>query len=145
MQLVCPHCGTTNRVPDDKVLDHPRCGQCHQALLSALPVALDDQRLAQFISGTGVPVLVDFWASWCAPCRTMAPIFTKLASERPGLQFVKVDTDACPSASARHAIRSIPTLILFQNGVERARLSGALPYGDLSRWLDTQLIADAGR
>jgi thioredoxin 2 len=145
MQIVCPHCGATNRVPDNKVLEHPKCGQCHEALLPGIPVVLDDQHLPHFVAATGLPVVVDFWASWCAPCRAMAPVFTKLAGERPDIQFVKVDTDACPTASARHAIRSIPTLILFQNGVERARLSGALPYSELRQWLDTQLNASTGR
>jgi thioredoxin 2 len=139
MNLICPACGTTNRVPDDRLSDQPICGRCKGALMAAQPVDLDDDRLPGFIAGTELPVVVDFWADWCAPCKLMAPHFATVAAQLPQVRFVKVDTEANPEASARSQIRSIPTLILYQGGRETARQSGALTAGDLLRWVQAQL------
>ena len=127
MQLVCPHCGTKNRVPPEKLNHELACGRCGKDLMAAAPVALSDKALPGFLAGTELPVVVDFWADWCGPCKMMAP------------QFVKVDTEAAPEASARYAIRSIPTLILFHRGQEAARLSGAVSAPELQRWIQSNL------
>jgi thioredoxin 2 len=141
MHLVCPACGTTNRVPDAKLHDQPVCGKCGAALMGTAPVSLDDTTLAKFLEKTELPVVVDFWADWCGPCKMMAPHFETAASRIPDVRFVKVDSDAAPQSSARYGIRSIPTLILFKNGNEVARQSGAMPASELANWINRQAAA----
>ena len=138
VHLVCPDCGAKNRLPQARLGDSPACGKCGAALMRAEPVALGDDNFARFVEGTGLPVLVDFWAAWCGPCKMMAPQFEAAARQMPGVRFVKVDTDASPQTSARFRIRSIPTLALFRNGVEVARTSGAMSAADIQRWVNSQ-------
>lgn len=139
MNLVCPSCGASNRVPDAKLHDGPVCGRCGVALMAVNPVNVNDGILPKFIGGTELPVLVDFWATWCGPCQQMAPHFASAASQLPEVRFAKVDSDMAPGASATYGIRSIPTLILFDHGVEVARRSGAVPASELVRWVQQQL------
>jgi thioredoxin 2 len=111
--------------------------------MSAMPIALTDDTFAGYVAHTGMPVLVDFWADWCGPCKVMAPHFANAATQLPGVRFAKLDTEASPRSSAAHAIRSIPTLILFRGGKEAARQSGAMSAGDLVRWVQAQLAIRA--
>jgi len=145
MLLSCPSCGTTNRIPDGRLHDDPVCGTCGAALMAPEPVSLGDAAFPKFIKNTELPVLVDFWATWCGPCRTMAPHFAAAAQQLPDVRFVKIDSDAAPAASARHNIRSIPTVILFRGGAEVARLSGAIPAAQLVAWVQQQVAPGAAQ
>lgn len=144
MHLVCPSCGTTNRIADDRLHDKPVCGRCGAQLMAAEPVSISDAALPKFIKMTDLPVLVDFWAAWCGPCKTMAPHFATASHQMPHIRFVKVDSDTAPTASTQYNIRSIPTLILFMHGVERARLSGVVPPAQLRTWIEQNLLHQSG-
>ena len=126
--IVCAHCGATNRLPAARLGDDPTCGRCHQPLLTGAPITLDDSNFDAFVQKSSLPVLVDFWAPWCGPCRQMAPQFDAAARQLKGRALlVKVNSDASPETSAKFGIRSIPTLVRLQGGAEQRRQSGALP------------------
>lgn len=140
LHIVCPNCLARNRLPAERLQAAPRCGRCKQPLFQGHPAVVDDQTLPRHLEGSDIPLLVDFWAAWCAPCRMMAPVFEQLSAEfEPQVRFAKLDTEAAPVAASRYAIRSIPTLILFRGGREHSRQSGALDAGSLRRWLQSQL------
>ena len=135
MLVVCPHCNAANRVPPDRAGDDPVCGKCGAAILDGNPVVLDESRFDRFVARSDLPVVVDFWASWCGPCRAMAPQFEQAAKRLKGKAvFAKVDSDANPALSSRHAIRSIPTMVMFASGSEVKRQSGALQAPQIVAW-----------
>ena len=140
MHVVCPACMAKNRLPEQRRQENPQCGQCHQPLFPGVPIELNDQNLATYLSGNDQPVLIDFWAAWCGPCRMMAPHFKSIAEQRYDVHCVKVDTDANPISAQKFAIRSIPTLILCKGGQEKARQSGVLSAPQLSSWIDQNLL-----
>jgi len=134
--IVCPNCNSVNRIPSGKDAREAKCGHCQQPLFAARPAPVTAAGFATQIERNDIPVVVDFWASWCGPCKAMAPVYERVASElEPQVRFLKVDTEAEPELSARYNIRSIPTLMLFRNGKVVAQQAGATGAEALRSWL----------
>jgi len=136
IHLVCPHCDAVNRLPAERFVDGPTCGRCHRPLFPGHPVDLTQANFDRQVGRSDLPVVVDFWAPWCAPCRQMAPAFAAAAGQLVHeVRFAKVDTEAEAGLAQRFAIRSIPTLAIFVDGREVVRRSGAADTGRLVRWV----------
>ncbi|HUF89957.1 MAG TPA: thioredoxin TrxC [Gemmatimonadota bacterium] len=135
--VACPFCGRLNRIRADRVMDRPRCGECGRPLLVDRPVKVTDADFDRVIGETDIPVLVDFYADWCGPCKVMAPVLDDFASDRAGSVLVgKLDTDREPETASRFGIRGIPTLIVFRDGAEVARRTGAIGATELAALAD---------
>ncbi len=139
MQLQCPHCHKTNRIPDARLADEPACGACGKAIFAGVH-ALDAAGLQTVLSQSDIPVIIDFWAPWCGPCLGFAPTYAAAAQKFGGrLIFVKIDTEANQALGAKYSIRSIPTLAIFKGTQELGRVSGALPPKQLEEMIQQVL------
>jgi len=135
MHIVCSNCLAINRIPEDKNHTQAKCGKCQQAAYSSSPIELTDVSFYRYIEKNDLPVIVDFWASWCGPCLAMAPVFNNIAKRSQSLLFAKVNTEKAQKVSSDAIIRSIPTVIFFHHGKEVDRTSGSLSESQLKNWI----------
>ena len=139
-KVVCPYCQAVNRIPAERLEDQPRCGKCSREIFASRPLDLTSADFQKQIGNTEIPVLVDFWAEWCGPCKMMAPEFQKAAAAlEPNVRLAKVNTENEQQIAAQFDIRGIPTMILFKDGKEIARQSGAMMSGQIEQWVNSQL------
>lgn len=137
IQTLCPSCGAINRVAEERLGEGPKCGKCHKALFLGRTVSLDDAGFSRYQQHEQLPLVVDFWAAWCGPCKSMAPVFEDAAARRePRARFIKLDTEKAVASAQRYGIRSIPTLMVFRGQQKVAEQAGALPPAALAQWLD---------
>ena len=140
VHVVCPHCDAVNRVPPERLAEDAKCGKCRAPLFAGAPLALDEGRFAKHLGRGDLPLVVDFWAPWCAPCRAMAPAFETVARRiEPQARLIKVNTEEAQALAGRYGIRSIPTLVVFRGGREVARTLGAMDAAALENWIRRSL------
>ncbi|GKT11402.1 MAG: thioredoxin 2 [Thiomicrorhabdus sp.] len=140
MIIMCPHCGSLNRIADDKLIDEPNCGKCKKGLFTGSPIEMTGDQFLRALQKTDQPLVVDFWAPWCGPCKGFAPTFSKAAEQmEPRARFIKINTEVEQQIAGQFNIRSIPTLAVFKEGKEIARMSGAMDLGGLTQWVNQHL------
>lgn len=137
-KVVCPHCSAVNRIPSARLADKPKCGKCKKILFTGKPIELTDQNFSKVIANSGVPVVVDFWAEWCGPCKMMAPAYAEASAQlEPSVILAKLNTEVAQQTAGRFAIRSIPSIVMFKEGKEVARQAGALSAQQIVQWVNS--------
>ncbi len=140
MIIMCPSCGGLNRVPDEKLSTQPTCGKCKNVLFTGSPVEMTGEQFLRALNKTDQPLVVDFWAPWCGPCKSFAPTYSKAAAQmEPRARFIKINTEVEQQLGAQFNIRSIPTLAIFKNGKEVTRVSGAMDLGGFTQWVNQNI------
>ena len=135
--IVCPHCQATNRIPDARLVDKPNCGKCHKALFTAQPFEVSGSNFQKHISQNHIPVVVDFWAPWCGPCKSMAPAYAQACTQlEPNFRLIKLNTENEQAIAGQFRIQSIPTIAIFKNGKEVSRQAGAMGASDIVTWIN---------
>ncbi len=140
INVVCPHCQKVNSIPKKEFYSKANCGSCKNSLLDTTPIELNQNNFDHVVVNSEIPVIVDFWAPWCSPCKMMAPIFNEVSQKYPlKALFVKVNTELEQSLGVKYNIRSIPTLVIYKNGIEKKRVSGALDPLKLSSFINENI------